>query len=126
MRRLSNLAFKYSAYCVRSLLVSPGCFDLTLVCRRRSTADDNPARKLDKLVRWVYIPWNTEYHSTCLTRSLQVAGTVIVMNCLANPHQTSKLALDLFYIGIGVLCTTYIATVCWIASGERISRRIRE
>lgn len=33
--------------------------------------------------------------------------------------------MDLFYIGIGVLGTTYIATVCWIISGERISRRIR-
>lgn len=51
---------------------------------------------------------------------------MIVMNCGANSHQVSKLALDLFYIGIGVLCTTYVATVCWIASGERISRRIRE
>lgn len=24
------------------------------------------------------------------------------------------------------MCTTYVATVCWITSGERISRRIRE
>ena len=38
----------------------------------------------------------------------------------------SRLALDLFYIGLGVLLSTYIGTVCWIITGERISRRIRE
>jgi len=38
----------------------------------------------------------------------------------------SKLALDLVYIGIGVLVSTYVGNVLWIISGERISRRIRE
>jgi len=36
------------------------------------------------------------------------------------------LALDLVYIGIGVLVSTYVGNVLWIISGERISRRIRE
>jgi len=36
------------------------------------------------------------------------------------------LALDLVYIGIGVLVTTYVGNVLWIISGERISRRIRQ
>jgi ATP-binding cassette, subfamily B (MDR/TAP), member 1 len=35
------------------------------------------------------------------------------------------LSLDLFYIGLGVLFSVYIANFCWIVSGERISRRIR-
>jgi ATP-binding cassette, subfamily B (MDR/TAP), member 1 len=39
--------------------------------------------------------------------------------------QVSKFALDLLYIGIAVLVSTYIATTCWIFAGERISRRIR-
>jgi ATP-binding cassette, subfamily B (MDR/TAP), member 1 len=33
--------------------------------------------------------------------------------------------LDFVYIGLGVLTSVYIANVCWIVSGERISRRIR-
>jgi hypothetical protein len=36
------------------------------------------------------------------------------------------MALILFYIGLGVLFATYIGTICWIFTGERISRRIRE
>ena len=40
-------------------------------------------------------------------------------------HQVSKLALDFVYIGIGVLVATFLGTLFWTISGERISRRIR-
>jgi ATP-binding cassette, subfamily B (MDR/TAP), member 1 len=39
--------------------------------------------------------------------------------------QVSKLALDFVYIGIGVLLASFLGTVFWTVSGERISRRIR-
>lgn len=40
-------------------------------------------------------------------------------------HQVSKLALDFVYIGIGVLVASFLGTLFWTISGERISRRIR-
>lgn len=39
--------------------------------------------------------------------------------------QVSKLALDFVYIGIGILLASFLGTVFWTLSGERISRRIR-
>jgi hypothetical protein len=36
-----------------------------------------------------------------------------------------RLALIMVYIGISVFVAGYIGTVCWIITGERISRRIR-
>ena len=39
--------------------------------------------------------------------------------------QVHRLALILVYLGIGVFFATYIGSVCWIITGERISRRIR-
>jgi hypothetical protein len=38
----------------------------------------------------------------------------------------THLATILVSIGAGVLFSTYVGTVCWIFTGERISRRIRE
>jgi hypothetical protein len=40
-------------------------------------------------------------------------------------QQVKRLAVILVYIGISVFVATYLGTVCWIISGERISRRIR-
>jgi len=41
-------------------------------------------------------------------------------------HQkVSHQALILVYIGIAVFFAVYVGTVCWIVTGERISRRIR-
>lgn len=41
-------------------------------------------------------------------------------------HQkVSHQALVLVVIGLSVFVATYIGTVCWIITGERISRRIR-
>jgi ATP-binding cassette, subfamily B (MDR/TAP), member 1 len=39
--------------------------------------------------------------------------------------QVSKYALDFVYIGIGVMMASFVGTLCWTLSGERISRRIR-
>jgi hypothetical protein len=39
--------------------------------------------------------------------------------------KVSHQALILVYIGIAVFAATYVGTVCWIVTGERISRRIR-
>jgi hypothetical protein len=34
-------------------------------------------------------------------------------------------ALKFVYIGIGVFASSFLGTLCWTLSGERISRRIR-
>jgi hypothetical protein len=39
--------------------------------------------------------------------------------------RVSGFVLDLIYIGIGVLTTTFFGSLFWTISGERISRRIR-
>jgi len=39
--------------------------------------------------------------------------------------EVRKNALYFVYIGIGVLITSFIGTLFWTLSGERISRRIR-
>lgn len=39
--------------------------------------------------------------------------------------EINRLALIMVYVGISVLFAGYIGTVCWIITGERISRRIR-
>ena len=39
--------------------------------------------------------------------------------------QVSTLALEFVYIGIGVLVASFLGTLFWTLSGERISRRIR-
>ena len=39
--------------------------------------------------------------------------------------QVSKNALYFVYLGIGVMGASFIGTLCWTVSGERISRRIR-
>jgi len=39
--------------------------------------------------------------------------------------KVSHQALILVFIGISVFVATYVGTVCWIITGERISRRIR-
>lgn len=39
--------------------------------------------------------------------------------------QISKLALQFVFIGIGVMGASFIGTLAWTMSGERISRRIR-
>ena len=39
--------------------------------------------------------------------------------------QVSHQALVLVYLGLSVFCATYIGTMSWIITGERISRRIR-
>jgi hypothetical protein len=39
--------------------------------------------------------------------------------------QVSHQSLVLVYIGISVFIATYIGTMSWIITGERISRRIR-
>lgn len=39
--------------------------------------------------------------------------------------KVSHQALILVFIGIAVFVATYVGTVCWIITGERISRRIR-
>jgi hypothetical protein len=39
--------------------------------------------------------------------------------------KVSHLALILVFFGISVFVGTYVGTVCWIITGERISRRIR-
>jgi hypothetical protein len=40
-------------------------------------------------------------------------------------NEVSRLALILVYIGISVFVSAYIGSICWIITGERISRRIR-
>jgi len=40
-------------------------------------------------------------------------------------HEVSHQATVLVCLGIAVFVSTYIGTVCWIVTGERISRRIR-
>ena len=39
--------------------------------------------------------------------------------------QIHRLVLILVYLGISVFFATYIGSVCWIITGERITRRIR-
>ena len=65
------------------------------------------------------------------TPSLRPPATAAEFSARVSPFslftydKVSSLALDLFYIGLGVLISVYVANVCWIVSGERISRRIR-
>eukprot|EP01112_Ceratiomyxa_fruticulosa_P021647 TRINITY_DN7692_c0_g1_i1.p1 TRINITY_DN7692_c0_g1~~TRINITY_DN7692_c0_g1_i1.p1 ORF type:complete len:553 (-),score=113.01 TRINITY_DN7692_c0_g1_i1:118-1776(-) len=41
-------------------------------------------------------------------------------------HEITKVALWFFYIGIGVLCLSYLETGFWMITGERQIRRVRE
>jgi uncharacterized membrane protein len=39
--------------------------------------------------------------------------------------EVKRLILIAIYVGISVFVTSYLGLVCWILTGERISRRIR-
>jgi ATP-binding cassette, subfamily B (MDR/TAP), member 1 len=60
-----------------------------------------------------------------LTNTFGAVVTPSTLDASAFTAQVSKYALYFVYLGIGVLCASFLGVFLWTVTGERISRRLR-